>query len=71
MRSGGDGVKIVPRVLVEGWTMADFREVFASETSMIQVADFLVERLKVREGGETSCIFTVYRYNFTYFYLTI
>jgi chitinase domain-containing protein 1 len=49
VRSGGDGVKIVPRVLVEGWTMADFREVFASETSMIQVADFLVERLKQHE----------------------
>ena len=51
VRSGGDGVKIVPRLLLEGWTMADFREVFASESSMKQVADFVVERLKVSSGN--------------------
>ena len=48
VRDGGEGVKIVPRVLLEGWTMADFQEVFATDSSMAQVGQFLVERLKVR-----------------------
>ena len=47
MRRGGGGVKIVPRVLVEGWTMADFQEVFASEGNMAQVAEFAAKNLQV------------------------
>ena len=50
VRGGDDGVKIVPRVLLEGWTMADFQEVFATDASMAQVGQF-VERLKVRGNG--------------------
>ena len=54
VRGEDDGVKIVPRVLLEGWTMADFQEVFATDASMAQVGQFLVERLKVRgNGGNT------------------
>ena len=51
MRSEGAGVKIVPRVLLEGWTMVDFQEVFASEDSMKDVATFVVKSLKVRWDG--------------------
>ena len=40
-------MKIVPRVLLEGWTMADYQEVFASEHSMTQVAEFTVQNLQV------------------------
>lgn len=47
VRSGGSGVKIVPRMLLEGWTMADFQEVFASEAAMTQVAEFIVRSLQV------------------------
>ena len=47
MRKAGSGVKIVPRVLLEGWTMADFQEVFATEPNMAQVAEFAVQNLKV------------------------
>ena len=46
-KEGGGGVKIVPRVLVEGWTLADFQEVFASEAKMAQVAQFVVKNLQV------------------------
>ena len=61
MRSGDDRVKIVPRVLLEGWTMADFQEVFATDASMAQVAQFLVERLKVRGngGGGTNTVYII------------
>ena len=47
VRRAGSGVKIVPRVLLEGWTMADYQEVFASEHSMTQVAEFTVQNLQV------------------------
>ena len=50
-REGGARVKIVPRLLLEGWTMVDFQEVFASEASMTQVAEFVVKSLQVSEGG--------------------
>ena len=42
-------MKIVPRVLLEGWTMADFQEVFASESNMARVAEFVVQNLQVSE----------------------
>jgi chitinase domain-containing protein 1 len=46
VRRAGSGVKIVPRVLLEGWTMADFQEVFASESNMARVAEFAVQNLQ-------------------------
>jgi chitinase domain-containing protein 1 len=49
VRRAGSGVKIVPRVLLEGWTMADFQEVFASESNMARVAEFAVQNLQVSE----------------------
>ena len=46
-KEGNGGVKIIPRVLVEGWTMTDFQEVFASESKMSEVAEFVVRSLQV------------------------
>ena len=46
-KGGGRGVKIVPRVLVEGWTLTDFKEVFVSDATMGKVARFLVKNLQV------------------------
>ncbi|CAI8020803.1 Chitinase domain-containing protein 1 [Geodia barretti] len=46
VRRAGSGVKIVPRVLLEGWTMADFQEVFASEANMARVAEFAAQNLQ-------------------------
>ena len=40
-------MKILPRLLLEGWSMADFQEVFASEASMKEVGNFIVKNLKV------------------------
>lgn len=57
VRKAGSGVKIVPRVLLEGWTMADFQEVFATEPNMAQVAEFAVQNLKV--GSHTVNIFSI------------
>ena len=49
VRKEGNKVKIVPRLLLEGWTLTDFKEVFASEASMKEVADFVLKSLKVWE----------------------
>lgn len=58
MRKAGSGVKIVPRVLLEGWTMADFQEVFATEPNMAQVAEFAVQNLKVGSHAVNLAIFS-------------
>ena len=59
MRRAGSGVKIVPRVLLEGWTMADYQEVFASEHSMTQVAEFTVQNLQVLNFSLLSLVVLV------------
>ena len=48
VRRGGNGVKIVPRLLFEGWSMASYKAMFASEENMKKVAKFIVNNLKVR-----------------------
>ena len=48
VRRGGNGVKIVPRLLFEGWSMASYKAMFASEENMKKVAKFIVSNLRVR-----------------------
>ena len=48
MRSGGKGVRIVPRVLFEGWSLNNFQELFASESKRTELAEFLGDNLSVR-----------------------
>ena len=55
MRSGGKGVRIVPRVLFEGWSLNHFQELFASESKRTELAEFLGDNLSVRTV-ETFCV---------------
>lgn len=55
VRKEGNRVKIVPRLLLEGWTLTDFKEVFSSAASMKEVADFVLKSLKVRRKWERHC----------------
>ena len=49
MRSGGKGVKILPRVLFEGWSVNDYMELFANERMMHEVAEFIMQFVDVSE----------------------
>ena len=57
VRSAGKGVKILPRLLFEGWTLADFQNVFASVKNMKEVGNFIAKNLKV--NGNTCNYETV------------
>ena len=48
VRAGGENVKVLPRLLFEGWSMADYQALFANEKNMKDVADFIVKNLKVK-----------------------
>lgn len=41
-------MKVLPRLLFEGWSMADYQALFANEKNMKDVADFIVKNLKVK-----------------------
>lgn len=47
VRSSGKGVKIVPRVLFEGWNPNDFQELFASQSRRTELAQFLRDNMSV------------------------
>ena len=49
MRSGGKGVKILPRVLFEGWSVNDYMSLFASEKMMLEVAEFITQFVDVSD----------------------
>ena len=49
MRSGGKGVKILPRVLFEGWSVNDYMALFASERMMQEVAEFITQSIDVSD----------------------
>ncbi|XP_003382825.2 PREDICTED: chitinase domain-containing protein 1-like [Amphimedon queenslandica] len=44
-KEGGGGVKIVPRLLFEGWTMNDYQELFSSESKRLKLAVFITEQI--------------------------
>lgn len=46
VRSGGGGVKILPRLLFEGWTAADFQNIFAKEAKAKELAEYIVHIVK-------------------------
>ncbi len=47
MRSGASGVRIVPRLLFEGWSGQDYRELFADDDMMLKISQELIRTLKV------------------------
>lgn len=48
VRKGGHDIRIVPRILFEGWTMTDYQDLFASQTRQSQLAVFITEQLAVK-----------------------
>ena len=51
MRAGGEGVKVVPRILFEGWSMTDFLDIFADPAKMEALGNYIGRQLRV----STSC----------------
>ena len=47
VRANGDGVKIVPRVLFEGWSATDYQNLFKSSSKMKELAEYLAQRTVV------------------------
>ncbi len=47
MRAGASSVRIVPRLLFEGWSGQDYRELFADDARMLKIAQELIKTLKV------------------------
>ena len=48
MKGGGvNGVKVLPRVLFEGWSMSDYLDMFADLEKMEALGDYIGRQLKV------------------------
>ena len=47
VRAGKREVKVVPRVLFEGWSMTDFMDIFADVEKMESLGDYIGRQLKV------------------------
>lgn len=47
VRTGGKGVKVVPRILFEEWSMHDFMELFGDSEKMDALGDYMGRQLKV------------------------
>ena len=48
VRAGASNVRIVPRLLFEGWSVQDFRALFADDSRMTKIAKEITKMLKVR-----------------------
>ncbi|XP_064406555.1 chitinase domain-containing protein 1-like isoform X2 [Halichondria panicea] len=46
VRAGASSVRIVPRLLFEGWSGQDYRELFADDARMLKIAQELIKTLK-------------------------
>lgn len=47
VRAGGKGVKVVPRILFEDWSMHDFMELFGDSEKMNSLGDYIGRQLVV------------------------
>ena len=47
VRSSSRNVKILPRLLFEGWSMMDYKNLFADERKKRELAEYIVHVLKV------------------------
>ena len=54
VKAGGGGVKVLPRVLFEGWSLNDFLEVFADLAKMEALGDYIGRQLTVRVKGHAN-----------------
>ena len=49
VRKNGGSVRIVPRVLFEGWNMNDYQKLFGSKSKKSDLAKFLSDELTVSD----------------------
>ena len=49
MKAGGREVKVLPRVLFEGWSLADFMDIFADLEKMETLGGYMAQQLKVSD----------------------
>ena len=47
VRKGGDKLKIVPRILFEGWSIETYQQLFASTELKRSLGNFIAEQLSV------------------------
>ena len=47
VRDNGGDVKIVPRLLFEGWSVTDYMNLFADQEAMIEVAEYITHKVEV------------------------
>lgn len=47
VRANGNGVKIVPRLLFEGWSVNDYMNLFADQGTMRDIAEYIAHRVEV------------------------
>lgn len=54
MKAGGREVKVLPRVLFEGWSLTDFMDVFADLAKMEALGDYIGRQLRVSNAMPIS-----------------
>lgn len=65
VKAGGNGVKVVPRVLFEEWSMNDYMELFGDPEKMDSLGDYIGRQLKVRcKTGHVIVTCDCVRYGF-------
>ena len=47
MKASNSKIKIVPRLLFEGWSMSNYQQLFSSTADMQTLADFIRDKLHV------------------------
>ena len=47
VRSRGEGVKVLPRLLFEGWSVNDYMNLFADQQMMLEAAEYITQSVKV------------------------
>ena len=47
VKASGNGVKILPRILFEGWSVADFRGIFTDLEKMTSLGNYMRSQLEV------------------------
>jgi len=60
VRASSKDVKILPRLLFEGWSMNDYQNLFADEERRREMAEYIVHALKVTIVGQASTFLSRY-----------
>jgi len=60
VRASSKDVKILPRLLFEGWSMNDYQNLFADEERRREMAEYIVHVLKVTTVGQASTFLSRY-----------